>query len=342
MALDSEIETALAGHSSALADVWKLIRRVQRDASLDEDKREEALSQLFACLSLKDVRQTFVMDAIRHDMGVSFRSCMAGMMRLKTRIRKNGYNFAPGSNDKNRDLDFGSKLGIPTPRTLQHDVRTKEVRVVENTVIKPTEGANSRGVFFVDSSHALHSVRSRNEYSDLSSALEEAPSLSAASRWTVEQAIVGPDGRLARDLKVFMFYGLPGAFLEIDRSPDVSGKNRYAGYDRSGVRRDFSPNHQSMKGLGVPPDVVDKARAISLNTPMPFLRADFLVGSDECILGEITPHPGNTYAGDIYEGIDKELGDMFLDAEARLYVDLYLGKRFDLYDECYTPGEMAL
>src|SRR5699024_12596891 len=113
--LNSEIDEAMAAHSNALSGIWRLIRRVQRDDALVESEREEALRRLFSCLSFKDVRQTFVMDAIRLDMGVSVRSSMSGMMRLKSRMRGTGYNITAGSNDKTRDLAFGIKSGLEVP-----------------------------------------------------------------------------------------------------------------------------------------------------------------------------------------------------------------------------------
>lgn len=341
MQIDHDIEVAVTNHSQALAGIWKLIRRTQRDSSLSYEEREANLAKLFAPLSLKDVRQTFVMDAIRHDVGVSFRSSMAGMMRKKRRLRRFGYDVAPGSNDKDRDLRFGASLGLPTPRTLQHAVIMSEVTVVRETVIKPVSGANSRGVFFVDEDARINSIRSGKRYFTLEDAAQELGSSSASARWIVEEAIVGVDGTPARDFKVYMFYGVPGLFLEIDRSHSSAGRNRYAGYTRDEVRRDISPNHLPMEGSGVPPGVTDMARTVSLHSPVPFVRVDFLVGANGCYLGEVTPHPGNTYAGDLYEDIDRELGDLFLEAEARLFIDLYNGKRFDTYDNCYRPAEYS-
>src|SRR5699024_3112514 len=242
--LNSEIDEAMAAHSNALSGIWRLIRRVQRDDALVESEREEALRRLFSCFSFKDVWQTFVMDAIWLDMGMSFRSSMSGMMRLKSRMRRNGYNIAPGSNDKTRDLAFGSKLGLAVPTVMQENVAAESVHVSENVFTKPSEGSNSRGVFYVDDAKAVHSIRSKEVYSSFEEALSELDGKFLKQNWTVEEAIVGPGGGPARDMKVFMFYGVVGGFLEIDRSPNSSGKNRYAGYDATGARRDMSPNHQ--------------------------------------------------------------------------------------------------
>lgn len=339
MTLESEIDAAVGQHERALSDIWKLIRRIQRDSDISEVERHRFLGELFAPLSVKDIRQNFVMDSIQHDLGVSFRSNMAVMMRLKKRMRKHGYNIAPGNNDKNRDLSFAAKLGIAVPRTLQHGVGTSGVSIMPSTIIKPTEGANSRGVFYVGDDRELRSIRTGRTYLNLLEAAQEVRQNTESLRWSVEEAVIGPDGGLARDFKAYMFYGVAGLYLEIDRSADGSGKRLYAGYTGDGGRRDISPNHHPMEGTGLPLDILEKARRVSLNSPTPFLRVDFLVGRDECYLGEVTPHPGNTYAGDLYEDIDRALGDLFLDAEARLLIDLFGGKQFELYHDCYATTD---
>src|SRR5699024_10795349 len=67
----------------------------------------------------------------------------------------------------------------------------------------------------------------------------------------------------------------------------------------------------------------------------PFLRIDFHLGAEECYLGEITPQPGAIHAEEFYEDVDKKLGQMFADAEARLYIDLLNGKDFSTYFSVY-------
>lgn len=340
MGFEAEVSEVIAAHRNALGGIWKAIRRVQRDSTLSQEERERYLADLLAPLSFKDVRQHFVMESIKHDVGVSFRSSMSGMMRVKRRLRDHGYNISPGANDKSRDLAFARRLGVPTPDTLQHDVPLQEVNVLPQTIVKPVEGANSRGVLYVNGKEEVQSVKSGRVYRSVFEAASDLGLFPGATRWISETAVVDVDGELARDFKVFMFYGVEGLFLEIDRTPDSTGRNRYAGYRVDGSRVDISPNHQPMPGGGVPIGVVERARKLSYNSPVPFLRVDFLVGKDGCLLGEVTPHPGNTYAGDLYEVIDVELGNLFLDAEARLLIDLLEGKKFTDYHECYATSEL--
>src|SRR5699024_5634903 len=118
--------------------------------------------------------------------------------------------------------------------------------------------------------------------------------------------------------KAFMFYGEPVVFREILRGARGGGPqgNLFANYDGAGRTIKFRPRDDELEGRGVP-DVVRKyVERLSLAVPTPFLRIDMLVGANDCYLGEITPHPGGTYAGDLYDEMDKLMGAKFHEAEA--------------------------
>lgn len=132
-----------------------------------------------------------------------------------------------------------------------------------------------------------------------------------------------------------MFYGEAGLIIEIARPSVDAAQARYASYGPDGTPLRFRAQPDDLEGVGLPGDVVEKAARISLASPVPFLRVDFHAGVDECYLGEITAHPGGTYAGEILDDLDKSMGQRFVDAEARLLVDLLNGKSFDNYFEIY-------
>ena len=58
---------------------------------------------------------------------------------------------------------------------------------------------------------------------------------------------------------------------------------------------------------------------ISLASPVPFSRIDYLSAQNLVGLGDIAPHPGGTYDGQLFDETDKELGQLYYDAEARLW-----------------------
>lgn len=334
--LTKQAHAAVAKHAAALENIWSLISVTQKHTKLSNEQKRNVLNTLYAPLSYKDIKESFVMDAIRSDVGVSFRSSMSNMMRFKSRLRKNGLVIAPGGNDKLADQTFAQRLGVPTPMRYQEEVPISELELRPNSIIKPKSGAGSRGVFFVNSDLVLRSLKTGKSYSTLGSALGEHPSDPKSVKWISEQAIIDENGDLAHDLKVFMFYGEPGYVLEIDRNSLTNRKPRYSYYWPDGSVARVTPRRRNSIGAGITDDLIEKAKVLSLNSPTPFLRLDFLRGADESYLGEITPHPGMTYAKDLYESVDKKLGDLFLNAEARLMIDLMAGKDFTIYHEVYN------
>lgn len=335
---ETQSSSLVANHKKSLSDIWRLVRKVRNDKDLNDVGRRTILKDLYAPLSSKDIRQHFVEDSRQYDIGVSFRSSMSNMMRLKDRLRGIGYTISPGGNNKSADLEFGRTLGVPGPETLDYDVPTSKIVPTPGTIIKPVDGSNSRGVFFVTNDGHLRSVKSGSVYKNLKDAKSEYSAIirnGREVRWMVEEAVLDSAGLPARDFKVYMFYGEMAMSLEIARGASDDGKNLYASYDEHGHQIKTSPNHPQMVGSGVNWQAVEMAKKISLSSPTPFLRIDFLAGADKTYLGEITPHPGNTYAGDLYEEVDRKLGRYFLEAEARLYVDLLNGRRFAEYFEAY-------
>lgn len=341
MKYSQEIDRAVRAHRKSLEGIWATLSKVRASSALSTEERDQALELLYAPLSSKDIRQEFVSDGRKFDIGVSFRSSMSNMIRMKSRLRAHGWNLAPGGNDKAKDARFARRVGVPSPRAIAEGLEAAEVTLVPGTIIKPQEGADARGVFYVSSDCLLRSVRTGVVYDSLASASSEyAKALHSREpiKWSIEEAVLDGEGRLAPDLKVYMFYGKPAMFLEIRRGAGGVGRDVFAGYDAQGIPMPVSPKRDTEGQLGVPADVAPKAIAVSENSPVPFLRVDFLAGASECQLGEITPHPGGIYAGGLFEDLDRRLGECFLDAEARLLIDLLNGKRFSDYFDVYDPS----
>lgn len=334
----ADVVIEAASGREAVARTWHVIREVQTSAILSDSVRDGLLEKLYSLIGMEDVRQEFVLDVDRFDIGVSFRSQMVRLLLLKKRLSEHGYVIAPRLNDKRGDLEFARLLGIPVPATIQDLVRTEDLVPIPGSVIKPSVGESANGVFYVREDGLLLSLKSRKVYASMSEAVPEYEHLTdegEALSWMMEEAVLGSDNLPARDLKVFMFYGRVGLFREILRGQGAKGGNLVATYDSQGEPTQYRESDDVFLGDGVPDGVVEMATKISEASPVPFLRVDFLVGSNGPVLGEITPHPGGIYAGDAFDDVDRRLGAMYLDSDARLIIDLLNGEKFDTYFEAY-------
>lgn len=128
---------------------------------------------------------------------------------------------------------------------------------------------------------------------------------------------------------------------EIKRDPFNADGNEYFYHRPSGGEFRMNGARTRLKTSGFPKILLEYAQRISLASPVPFLRIDFLSAQNQVVLGEITPHPGGTYAGQLFDEADKELGQMYYEAEARLYLDLLSGKKFSDYFDCYECGAIG-
>lgn len=294
---NESITQALADHQEAKRAIWRLIRDVQKDSTVSQKDREEALDELYGVLSDKDIKQFFVTDSTDYQIGTSFRSSMNSLLRLKHYMNLHGYEVAPRDNSKTKDREFALQFGIPVPRTLVSSVHPDALELIPDSILKPVRGSSSKGVFFVDSDLNLHSFWSGKSYATFSQAQDEIQqhvSAISENEWMIEEVILGEDGYPANDLKVYTFYGVPGMFLEMKRQRPRGSTSGVLHYVSDSNREPMArgPNDRYFEGTPVPDEVIEKARKLSLHSPVPFLRIDFHLGAEECYLGEITPQPG--------------------------------------------------
>lgn len=335
-------EARLAGNAygHALRRMFEAIRTVEADPNISIEQKRKTLAKLFSRLSWRDVKPSFAQQLVRKRIGVSFRASISHLRLVKHEAKKYGYLIAPGGNPKMEDRAFAQALDVPTPVTIATGLLVSEVVPRPDSVIKPVSGAASRGVFLIDTDLKAHSVRTGRKYSSFHDGFEEEygdTTLGELPVWMVESRI-GTAEVPARDLKVFCFYGKSALVEEIHRNAHASGKNSYCFYYPSGETVRVDTNRPWVEGKGFPPALLEYAERISLSTPVPFLRVDFIESGGQLVLGEITPHPGGTYAGQLHEHIDKQLGECFLDAEARLFRDLIEGKNFETYFSSYPDS----
>lgn len=236
------------------------------------------------------------------------------------------YNIEDIINDKVKAINFAHSLNIPVPKIYQNDIEKHEINFeLKNIVLKPTYGHTSINVYIIND-NSIHSVEKREKI-DLETLKKEVKD-SPYKNWMVEQYIPGYKNKtIPYDIKLFCFYGVVELILIIDRN-DEKLRHEWLNGDFKPVNTGrfndslFTSNFKNSV-------VVDFAKKLSLNTPTPFLRIDFLASENEIYFGEITPRPGHFHEFNIET--DSKLGNSFIAARARLIIDLLEGKTFDMY-----------
>lgn len=316
--------------------MWNLVLKLKNDPTLSASDRQRYVNKLLGTLSDKDVTQPLVADALEFNLGESFRSHINDLRRTKKMMQRQGVKVFPGGNPKLKDREFAEALGVQVPKTYQQNIPLTSVELVPNSILKPVSGSSSRAVFFIDSKCRLRSIRSSKTYQTISEAqpeIETHKSSISSNRWLLEEAVLDSSGEPANDLKVYAFYGRSGLFLEISRQPGAPAK--YATTQQDGTQIGLGPKYKRFPGTSLPNDIREISRKLSLAAPVPFTRLDFHLGANGAYLGEITPHPGGTYAYELYDEVDKMLGHYFSEAKARLYTDFLSGKQFPEFHSVY-------
>lgn len=237
-------------------------------------------------------------------------------------------------NSKDKGLRFARKQGIPCPKIYARNVQANQLDFHLKSVIKPANGAASRGVYLVLEDGTIFEP-SRNQELQGEQALRDAIQKDLASnrvyddRWIVEELITEDSAGIKPgcDLKFYCFYGEVGLVLEVERAE----KNRYCEWDGHG---NFISTGKyigcEFDGRGVDSEQLALAKELSLAIPAPFMRIDFIrsySSPEGMVFCEFTPRPGNFHRFNL--ATDRRLGDLYLEAEARLERDLLCGKKFE-------------
>lgn len=164
MNLSQRVASVVDTRLNANKPVWDLIDKVKNDRSIGNDVRRKHLLALYNCLSDKDLQQRNANDSLIFDVGTSFRSSINDLRRTKQRMRLLNVEVFPGGNPKLRDRAFAKSLGVPVPETYLAGVPLHEIELRPRAVLKPEKGAASRGVFYIDESLSLHSMKTGREY----------------------------------------------------------------------------------------------------------------------------------------------------------------------------------
>ncbi len=235
--------------------------------------------------------------------------------------------------DKSDAYQFIDEIGVRRPNVSAEIYSLEHIPKREGIVIKPADGAGSRGVYLINRFSDIIDVKRRKRI-DSWEALKRQMIRDIKSDWVEEdqwiiEEIIFEDAEKtipASDVKFYCFYGKVGIILEITRFPEL----KYCWWTATGERvRAGKYDEDLFKGKGVSKREIELVSDLSLQIPAPFIRIDFLRSSDGLIFGEFTPKPGNYDEFD--DRTDQRLGDYYIEAEGRLTNDLLNGKPFTEY-----------
>lgn len=314
-----QVVTKYRGESSAARA--GLLRQVE--ALLKEGRRDSA-SRLLAELPPDHQPERLVKRCYPTDASFSLSRSLVERGILASNYRLLFDDVLPEweINTKTAGNQFVKNLGYDVPLVIAKGVALQQVKFEPRSVVKPSAGGNSQGVFSIDENGAIFDVGA-NEIVDRETAFSRANAHNAKAgingvKWNVEERISGPSGLNPVDLKFYAFYGKIGVVTEVQRQPFKAFNN----YLRDGAKVSTG-KYDGMTFDGTPPTEEEYAvaEAISRALPVPYLRIDFMRADDGRLLFcEFTPRPGNFDKHN--RMIDQLCGRMYVDAECRILRDL--------------------
>ena len=291
----------------------------------------EGLKKVYKIIPTGHVKQPYIIPYMSFPHHYSHVAKQVEYMMFKQHLSEIDCNISPWNNNKKVDQQFAQSLDIPTPKLLQSECKFKNIEFIESTVIKPSFDSSSRNVFFYFNNENIEEIKTNHTFESLKAFKAEIAHRNIQGLWQTETLILNTDGKAAHDIKVYAYYGEIGAVLEIKRDD----KAYQCWYNEKGDILESERRSQPwFEGTGFESQVIEYAKEISLNIPAPFMRIDFYKGADGYYLGELTPHPGR-YFLEYSPKLDKKLGQLFCEAEARLFKDLLHNKKFKHYFEYY-------
>lgn len=226
---------------------------------------------------------------------------------------------------KSGSRDLARRLGIPTASTLQGPATITDINwdaLPETFVVKPTRGSSNTGVYVLKREESAFRDILRGGVlgrEDICRAIADAGALGklSAASIIVEEALLTPEGHGVNDWKCYAFQGEVPVILQMDRSPSGTRLKYYdeswRGLGRSVHRTAIDP---TLTGPVSPAMLLDVAKRVSQEIPVPFARIDLYEHQGRVLLGEITPMPGSTQR--FRRATDRAMGQAWERAEAKL------------------------
>lgn len=301
--------------------------RVALTYGRDSQEYIESLKKIYNIIPLSEIKQPYILPYMSLPTHYSHVAKQIEYMRFKQHLNAIDCNISPWDNNKKTDQQFAQSLNIPTPELLQSECKFEDINFTNSIVIKPSFGSSSENIFLYSSHENIVEIKINHTFDSLDDFKKEILGRNIQSLWQTEALILNQNNKAAHDIKVYMYYGVVGTVLEIKRSD----KAYQCWYDKDGkVLENERRNQPWFEGTGFDDTVLEYAKKISLNIPAPFMRMDFYKGADDYYLGELTPHPGR-YFPEYSPDLDYHLGNIFCQAEARLFKDLLGSKCFTKY-----------
>lgn len=297
-------------------------------------ERKKILTELGIRFPVGELSEAFVKQASGAGAPLGSAASFRDNLTRTTRKRQlSGVRHELELNSKSKGYRFVRELGIRHPKVLSKAVPWEELSLVRPSVLKPSSGSSSNGLFLLlpDEIIEVKSGRAVADENHLMKKLEDLlqSGVIKRDRWVLEELIADTQGEVivpARDVKFYCFYGKVGLVLEVDRQRG----GHYCEWLSNGQRADTG-RYQSKRfeGDGFTKQQLAMAKKISQQIPAPFMRIDFLRTPSDFAFCEFTPRPGqyNTFNDEF----DRYLGQLYLAAEARLFDDLLRGKSFKTF-----------
>lgn len=291
----------------------------------------EGLKKVYKIIPTGHVKQPYIIPYMSFPHHYSHVAKQVEYMMFKQHLSEIDCNISPWNNNKKVDQQFAQSLDIPTPELLQSECKFEDINYSNFIVIKPSFGYSSNNVFLYFNDEKIIELKTNHFFNSLDNFKKEILDRNIKDLWQAEALILNNDNQAAHDIKVYMYYGVVGAVLEIKRLDQAY----QCWYDKDGNTLESERGNQPwFEGTGFEMQVLEYAVKISLNIPAPFMRIDFYKGADGYYLGELTPHPGR-YFPEYSPDLDKQLGQLFCEAEARLFRDLIKNKDYKEYSLYY-------
>jgi hypothetical protein len=304
----------------------------------DTEQATLLLTQLLQDAEPGVLDQGMVKYAVSKKIPLKSLASFRNMLSIRSRREQISVNSSEWFiNNKIYGYKFIDQLKIQRPQIICAKAKATELEFTEHSVIKPNNGSASRGVYIVTKNSQYFDVRLGQAFAgeeNLKQKMQDdlKSKRVAKDSWQVEQLIadLSEDNSTitpATDLKFYCFYGKVGMVLEADRS---SG-SKYCEWLPDGQKAHTGryPNNK-FSGKGFTAQELELAKQISLEIPSVFMRIDFLKTNKGIVFGEFTPRPGKY--DEFNDEFDQYMGDMYLEAEARLMKDLVNAKDFTIFN----------
>lgn len=339
----SELTTLISSFEYYQSQYYNSLRELERRilVSTPPSFKKAFYSVLFRGLGRDGMSHRVIFRGKRSGASLKGISSFKAAVSMQARRRQLG-KFGPETAITNKVIgeNFATSFGLRTALAYSDIFTAENIPLEGGTVIKPVGELGSKGVYIIRDENYIYDVQNSDVVTSLDLVRQRILALVNRSNvdqtshvpgyvkndsWIVERAIYDYfDPSLpARDLKFYTFYGKVGLVLEILRFPE----KRYCWWDTYGKRvKTGKYEDEAFVGKGVSTDEIELVNRISASIPGPFLRIDFLRGTEGLIFGEFSGGVGRFH--EFNEEWDSNLGELLLEAEGRVLSDALQGKKY--------------